>query len=179
MFHIKTVRTLTLSGVAVTVASVAFLPLSVAAQTDSSTIGPAGTAYVTRVIPVPTTVSVEAQRMLARPASDVSTPETLANRRMHTDEWQNRTGRLFQAIYPVKVEESRVAGVPVRIVTPMSVPQNRSDRILIDLHGGGFNSDSGSLTESVPVAYLSQTRVIAVLYSLARSIRFQLLWMTR
>ena len=35
-------------------------------QTDSSKIAPDGTAYVTRVVPVPTTISPEAQKVLAR-----------------------------------------------------------------------------------------------------------------
>ena len=140
---------------------------SLIAQTDSSRIGPDGTAYVTRVVPVPSTVSPEAQRVLARVVSDASVPQTLAERRSQTDEWQNRTGKVFQTMYPVKVEETVIAGVPVRVITPMSVPESKADRVLINLHGGGFNSDSGSLTESIPVAYLSQTKVIAVLYRLA------------
>ena len=137
------------------------------AQADSSRIGPDGTAYVTRVVPVPKTISPEAQRVLSRVVSDAGTPETLADRRSHTDEWQNRTGKVFQATYPTKVEETTVAGVPVRIITPTDLPQLKSDRVLINLHGGGFNSDSGSLTESIPVAYLSKTKVVAVLYRLA------------
>jgi acetyl esterase/lipase len=60
-----------------------------------------------------------------------------------------------------------IAGIPVRIVTPPGIPAGHSDRILINLHGGGFNSDSGSLTESIPVAALAKTRTIAVLYRLA------------
>ncbi len=35
------------------------------------------------------------------------------------------------------------------------------------MHGGGFNSDSGSLTETIPIANLTQTKVVAVLYRLA------------
>jgi monoterpene epsilon-lactone hydrolase len=42
-----------------------------------------------------------------------------------------------------------------------------TDRVLICLHGGGFNSDSGSYTESIPIANLTRTRVISVLYRLA------------
>jgi monoterpene epsilon-lactone hydrolase len=42
-----------------------------------------------------------------------------------------------------------------------------TDRVLICLHGGGFNSDSGSYTESIPVANLTRTRVVSVLYRLA------------
>ena len=42
-----------------------------------------------------------------------------------------------------------------------------ADRVLICLHGGGFNSDSGSYTESIPIANLTRTRVVSVLYRLA------------
>ena len=42
-----------------------------------------------------------------------------------------------------------------------------TDRVLICLHGGGFNSDSGSYTESIPIANLTRTRVVSVLYRLA------------
>ena len=39
--------------------------------------------------------------------------------------------------------------------------------MLINLHGGGFTTDSGSLTESIPIAHLTQTKVVAILYRLA------------
>jgi hypothetical protein len=48
-----------------------------------------------------------------------------------------------------------------------TIPAEKADRVLINLHGGGFTSDSGSLVESVPVASLTQTKVISVLYRLA------------
>jgi monoterpene epsilon-lactone hydrolase len=51
-----------------------------------------------------------------------------------------------------------------------SAPSNTPDhldRVLICLHGGGFNSDSGSYTESIPIANLTRTRVVSVLYRLA------------
>jgi hypothetical protein len=53
-------------------------------QTDSSRIGPDGTAYVTRVVPVPTTISPEAQKVLARVVSDAAVPQTLEQRRAGT-----------------------------------------------------------------------------------------------
>lgn len=141
-------------------------------QADTSVIASDGTAHVTRVVPVPTTVSVEAQRMLARPMSDALVPQTLAERRKGTDAWQNRAGEAFRAIYPVDVRQSTIAGVPVRMITPPGVPAANQKRVLINLHGGGFNSDSGSLTESIPVAALSHTPVIAVLYRLAPEYKF-------
>jgi len=136
-------------------------------QTDSSKIAPDGTAYVTRVVPVPTTISPEAQKMLARVVSDSAVPQTLEQRRTGTDKWQARAGEASKKLYPANVASDTIAGVPVRVVTPLSIPPEKRDRVLINLHGGGFNSDSGSLTESIPIANLTGTKVIAVLYRLA------------
>src|SRR6202011_2604589 len=57
--------------------------------------------------------------------------------------------------------------IPVSIVTPLVTPADKANRVVINLHGGGFTSDSGSLTESIPVANLTQTKVVSVLYRLA------------
>ena len=142
-------------------------PVQAIPQADSSYIDANGTAHVTRIIPVPETISPEAQRLLARPASDAPHPETLAERRSHTDTWQARAGAASKAAYPVNIADSTVAGVPVRLVTPLEIPAAKRDRVLICVHGGGFNSDSGSLTESIPIANLTQTKVVSVLYRLA------------
>ena len=152
---------------AVALGSMALVAVSAVAQqrTDSSTIGPDGTAYVTRVVPVPKTISPEAQAMLARVVSDAKVTQTLEQRRAGTDKWQAGAGEVSKRLYPANVAESTIAGVPVRVVTPVS--DERRDRVLINLHGGGFNSDSGSLTETIPMANLTGTKVIAVLYRLA------------
>ncbi|MHB1936457.1 MAG: alpha/beta hydrolase [Acidobacteriaceae bacterium] len=134
---------------------------------DSSYIDAQGTARVTRIVPIPKTVSPQAQRFLARPVSDAKPNASLQQRRKGTDAWQARAGAEFKQAYPVNVARSTIAGVPVLIVTPLSVPPENQDRVLIDIHGGGFNSDSGSLTETVPIANLTKTKVIAVLYRLA------------
>lgn len=144
----------------------AVIPLF-AQQTDSSKIGPDGTAYVTRVVPVPPTVSPEAQAMLARVVSDANVPQTLEQRRTLTDKWQAGVGEESKKLYPVNVSESTIAGVSVRIVTPLKTEADKQDRVLINLHGGGFNADSGSLSETIPIAYLTGTKVVAVLYRLA------------
>jgi monoterpene epsilon-lactone hydrolase len=136
-------------------------------QADTSTIAPDGTAYITRIVPVPTTVSPEAQKVLARAVSDAARPETLEERRSGTDKWQTATGEAFKKIYPVNITSDTIAGIPVRVITPLTIPPAKRKRVLINLHGGGFNSDSGSFTETIPVAYLSQTKVVAVLYRLA------------
>jgi hypothetical protein len=68
------------------------------------------------------------------------------------DSEQNR------ALYPVNIASSELAGIPVRIVTPIDrIPVDKVDHVLINLHGGGFTTDSGSLTESIPIANLAHT----------------------
>jgi monoterpene epsilon-lactone hydrolase len=136
-------------------------------QADSSFIDAKGTAHITRVVPVPTTVSPQAQKYLAQPVPDIPGHRPLALRRSQTDAWQARAGQQWQAINPVHLSLQTMAGVPVRVVEPLSIPASKRDRVLLNLHGGGFNSDSGSLTETIPIAYRTQTRVVAVLYRLA------------
>jgi epsilon-lactone hydrolase len=143
-----------------------------APQTDASYIDEQGTAHVTRVVPVPKALSPEAQARLARPASDANVPTTLEQRRTGTDKWQTGAGEKSKAIYPVKIGSETIAGVPVREIDPLDDKNGGAgpmhpERVLINLHGGGFNSDSGSFTESIPIANLTHTRVISVLYRLA------------
>ncbi|MGA8026221.1 MAG: alpha/beta hydrolase fold domain-containing protein [Bryobacteraceae bacterium] len=136
-------------------------------QVDSSYIDADGTAHVTRVVPVPATISPEAQKTLARRVSDTAPPESLTERRTKTDAWQSRAGSESRTVYPVNIADQTIAGVPTKVITPITQPENKSDRVLINVHGGGFNSDSGSLTETIPIANLTQTKVVAVLYRLA------------
>ena len=154
----------------VSLMAVALVPASGFAQqtTDSSTIAPDGTAYVRRVVPVPKTVSPEAQKMLGRVVSDAGGPEpTVAQQRAGTDKWQAGAGEVSKELYPANVTEATIAGVPVRVVTPLTMLPEKRDRVLINVHGGGFKVDSGSLTESIPIANLTGTKVISVLYRMA------------
>ncbi|MGA8159596.1 MAG: alpha/beta hydrolase fold domain-containing protein [Acidobacteriaceae bacterium] len=132
---------------------------------DTSYIDPQGIAHITRVIPIPSDLSPEAKASLARPVSDAAIPQTLAQRRHGTDVWQNHAGDVSAQLYPVHRSESTIAGVPVRIITP--VADMDPGRVLLNIHGGGFNSDSGSWTETIPIANLTRMKVVAVLYRLA------------
>lgn len=136
-----------------------------APNTDTSFIDADGTAHVTRVIRVPPDLSPEAKASMARSVSDALRPQKLEERRHGTDVWQNHAGDISEHLYPVHRSEGTMAGVPVRIITPVSdmIP----DRVLLNLHGGGFNSDSGSWTETIPLANLTRMKVVAVLYRLA------------
>lgn len=134
---------------------------------DSSVVGADGTGYVTRVVPVPRTISPQAQASLARAGSDAQMHESIAEQRRAVDAWQAGAAKAFRAIYPVNLDMASIAGVPVRIVTPPSIPSSHRGYVLLNVHGGGFIVDSGSLTESIPMASLTQTEVVSVLYPLA------------
>jgi len=137
------------------------------APKDAATFDPDGTAHITRVVPVPTTVSKEAQAWLESLNHGTSGPETLAERRARTDQWRAKDSAEARRLYPVNVEEATTGGVRTDIITPLSMPEANRNRVLINLHGGGFNSDSGSLIEGVPIAHLAKIRVVSVYYRLA------------
>jgi epsilon-lactone hydrolase len=136
-------------------------------QKDSATFDADGTAHITRIVPVPLTISPEAQKWLNSLITSTPGPETLAERRRRTDIWRAQDSAEAEKLYPVKIEETTTAGVRTDIITPLETPEANRDRVLINLHGGGFNSDSGSLIEGVPIANLAKIKVVSVYYRLA------------
>jgi epsilon-lactone hydrolase len=165
---------LTLGGfTAAVLAGLAQQPSLSIPQEDSSFIDPQGTAHVTRVIPIPKTVSPEARVYLIRPVYHPAPNAGLDEKRAATDAMQAHDSAAYRALYPVNIAETSIAGVPVRIVTPIdAIPSGKANHVLINLHGGGFTTDSGSLTESIPIAHFAQTMVVAVLYRLAPEHQF-------
>jgi acetyl esterase/lipase len=147
---------------------------NLAGQQDSATFDADGTAHITRVVPIPATISPEAQKWLlslGQPPRRLG-PETLAERRARTDIWRAQDSAEARRIYPVNVEETSIAGVRTDIITPQATPplvnaETNRARVLINLHGGGFNSDSGSLIEGVPIANLAKIKIVSVYYRLA------------
>jgi acetyl esterase/lipase len=116
---------------------------------------------------MPATISPEAQQWLASLTQQKSGPETLAERRTHLDKWRQFGSAEARKYYPANVEETTIAGVRTDIITPLTMPDANRDRVLINLHGGGFNGDSGSLIEGLPIANLAKTKVVSVYYRLA------------
>jgi monoterpene epsilon-lactone hydrolase len=132
---------------------------------DTTVIDKDGTARITRVIPVPKTVSPEAQALLATGASwcpGLRSPEG------------KKLADKARELYPVTIEEGKmIAGVKVTYFRPAKgVPAAKQSRVLINLHGGGFRSDSNSYVESIPIANLTQTLVVSVDYRLAPQNKF-------
>ena len=139
---------------------------------DASYIDANGTAHITRVIPVPQTISPEAQKSISRQVPDQGPQQSLDDRRKMTDAYTARARVEWTKLCPNTIVEDKMAGVPVRIVTPDGIPATNKDKVLLDLHGGGFNSDSGSYTESIPIASYAHIKVVAVLYRLSPEVKF-------
>jgi monoterpene epsilon-lactone hydrolase len=68
--------------------------------------------------------------------------------------------------FGVDVAKGKVAGVPVKHVRRHDTRED-DRRLLINFHGGGFMVDSGSLTETIPVAGLTGIPIITVMYRMA------------
>jgi acetyl esterase/lipase len=124
------------------------------------------------VIPVPQTISPEAQKAISRQEPDQGPQQSLEVRRKMTDAYTARARVEWTKICPNTIVEDKMAGVPVRLVTPENLPEKNKDKVLLNLHGGGFNSDSGSYTESIPIASYTGIKVIAVLYRLSPEVKF-------
>ena len=137
------------------------------ANPDSATFDPDGTAHVTRLVPMPSTVSPEAQQWLKDIERESPQPKDLGELRARTDAWQKSQSAEAKRLFPVNVEGTTTASVRTDIITPLAMPEANRKRVLINLHGGGFISDSGSLIEGIPIAYLTKMKVVSVYYRLA------------
>jgi len=135
-------------------------------QTDVCFTDADGTERVTRVVPLPGTISPEARKFISHPVPSTP-PPPLAEQRKHTDQF--RIGRADEArkLFPVHVQAKTIGGVRCDVITPLSVSSATRDRVLINVHGGGFVTDSGSLVEGIPIAHLARTTVVSVYYRLA------------
>jgi epsilon-lactone hydrolase len=143
-----------------------------AAQRDSSYIDEQGRAHITRIVPVPSYLSFQSRYWLSEKVPDAGPPDSLADRRAHTDSWAVTARDAWFKLYPGTLTEEKIAGVPVRIVVPADLPVANKDKVLLNLHGGGFNSDSGSYTESIPIAGMTKVKCVAVLYRLSPEFPF-------
>lgn len=80
-----------------------------------------------------------------------------------------------EVLYPVNIEDRVIGGVRTRVITPKAGlwPENR-ERVLINLHGGGFiwGEGNGALAESIPIAGLGRITVVTVAYRMAPEFRF-------
>jgi len=117
--------------------------------------------------PPPETLSAEAAAQLTMMAS-AALPESIdiPQMRFFAEQMQVMIGAEQRKAHDVSVDDDVIAGVPVRRIARASGEIDRS-RVFLNIHGGGFATDAGSLTENIPIAALSGVEVVAVLYRFA------------
>jgi epsilon-lactone hydrolase len=69
--------------------------------------------------------------------------------------------------YGVEIARGKMGDVPVQFVQRHRTEPASDQRLLFNFHGGGFMVDSGSLTETIPIAGITGIPVVAVMYRLA------------
>jgi monoterpene epsilon-lactone hydrolase len=107
---------------------------------------------------------------------DIDNSGPISKRREEVDKkfYQPRLERA-QGLYPVNIKEEKIAGVRTDVISPrdgVSAPNH--DRVLINLHGGGFQVGAGlgGLVESIPFASVGKFRVITVDYRMGPEYKF-------
>ena len=134
-----------------------------------------GTVHVpAERVPVSKFLSPQGQAYLAEHLQQVQRPEMLVQKDGVPPLLAGYLARQRQ-LYAVKRQEVRIAGVHAYVYTPTQgvAPQNRQ-RVLIDLHGGGFTGcwPGCAELESMPIAALGRIEVISVDYRQAPQFRF-------
>lgn len=160
----------TLSSLTVFV-SAAFLLINSEAQAPSGknkvVIDDDGTVHVpAEVVPMSNLLSPEAKAYVTQHLKDMQNPEIVKQ-----DNGVPRFMKGYLArqkvLYPVDREDTRVAGVHAYVYTPKDgISAANRNRVLINLHGGGFSGcwPGCAELESIPVASLGKIRVISLDY---------------
>ncbi|MGH6613627.1 alpha/beta hydrolase [Sphingomonas sp.] len=132
-----------------------------------------GHAAAQSTLPLPPTVSEEARAAVAANEKNPQpSPADLPANRAFLNRFQKEFGARQRERHAVEIAEQVMAGVPVRLITPKAGAKASDRRILLNLHGGGFMGDSGSLTENIPIAAETGIPVVAVLYPLSPEHQF-------
>jgi monoterpene epsilon-lactone hydrolase len=117
---------------------------------------------VLRMTPPPTTISLAAREALEVAAAQMASGDLEMQRDLCASV-QEKLGTGQRARYGVAMDEMEMAGIPVRVFTTIGESEG-AEAVLLNLHGGGFTKDAGSVTENVPVAGLTGMKVVAVRY---------------
>src|SRR5260370_245026 len=103
------------------------------ANPDSSSFDPDGTAHITRVVPMPSTVSPEAQQWLKDIERETPQTTNLAERRAQTQRWQKAQSAEARRNFPGKGEAGNIAGVQTDIVKPPNIANGEQQPCLITM----------------------------------------------
>lgn len=140
-------------------------------QAGAQTPGLATRDLPAKVVPVPTTVSPQMQKLIAAPLTPTWNviPKT-------ADEWKAQVSAGADAAMrglpalrdalKVKVEPMTIGGVKAYMLTPEVIPPENRNRLLIHVHGGCFVSFPGEsgTGEAIYMAGFGRFKVISVDY---------------
>ncbi len=110
--------------------------------------------------------ALEKQRSRARsPGFNPAAPASIEQQRAGVEAAMAPQVAASQARYAVTITPQVIAGVPTQVVMPTAGEANRR-RVLINLHGGGFQmcAQACAMLESVPMAGIGRYKVITVNY---------------
>lgn len=146
--------------------------------TDRPTFAKDGTVHVPAFdLPPSTFASKESADALkaraAAPAFEMPNNLDIKTMRMGMEAVLSSYVKLMESTYPADVVQQSIGGVPTRVVTPRGVKVS-SDRVLINLHGGGFSmcADACAVLESLPIAAVGGFKVVSVNYRQGPESRF-------
>jgi acetyl esterase/lipase len=152
------------------------LTVQVCLGETTSTTDPDGTVHLNNLtVPISGFLSPEAQHELknrtgfAFSPMDLTAP-TIEAVRASAERFYKPFAERLRSQYPVNIEPQQLAGVRTEIVTPQGgVSTRNQDRVLINVHGGGFilGWGSGALVESIPIASVGRIKVVTVDYRMA------------
>jgi monoterpene epsilon-lactone hydrolase len=144
-------------------------------QPGSLEVDPNGTVHVpAQNVPVSKFLSPEGQAYLAEHLLNVRKPQQLVQTNGVPPLLAGYLARQ-RALYAVERTETRIGGVHAYVYTPRGGVSDRNrNRVLIDLHGGGFSGcwPGCAELESIPIAALGRIRVISLDYREGPQFRF-------
>ena len=132
--------------------------------------GLAGAETVQPRYPVPTHISEEAQAVLAAPIEvSAASPQTPEQWRALSAGLDARFAPVLEARIaelPVSITQKEMGGVTVREIVPKLPLEPRPDKVLMNVHGGGYFMMGGELSvmEGIGLAAEGRYRVISVDY---------------
>lgn len=164
-------------GLAATVVLAAAGGLAAVAQTPQPRVEKNGTVHTPNVwVPVSTFLSPQGQAALNERLHRQREPGVgIAGMRAVVREGNDATAKRWLAVHPADIAPVTLGGVAAETIIPKGgVSEANRERVLINLHGGGFlfGAVEGGRVESIPMAGVGRIKVVSVDYRMAPEYRF-------